>query len=505
MKIIIKPFAEIMVKSKPVKKRFLAILQTNLAIALKKTNLKLKVSSYWDYLEVNVFSEISNVNIAEIKKIISRTPWLESFIEVEKIEAKIVEINWEKIFDFDYIWEKVSEIYLDKIISSTFAVRVKRTWKHNFKSTDVEKYIGWYLLKKLDKNWYKWRVKLKNPDIKVELEISSNFVYIVKDNVLWIWWYPVWTQDKVVSLISGWFDSWVSTFSMMKRWCSVDFLFFNLWGSAHELWVKQVSYFLNQNFSSWYKANIIVVPFENIIKELLTKVNHKYRWIILKRFMLKIADKIAKENNYLAIIKGDSLWQVSSQTLKNMFVIDKACETLVLRPLISFNKQEIVDLSMKIWTYNFAINMPEYCGVISDNPSTWAKLDDILNEEKNIKDSFLEEAYNNRKVEKIENIVKDLELWEIEVSFLPWENEVVIDIREENLIRKNPLIFEKIEILKIPFFEINNRFKNLVQSKTYLLYCDKWVLSNLHWLYLKEKWFSNIKIFRPIKAKICNI
>lgn len=502
MKIIIKPFAEIMVKSKPVRKRFLSVLQTNLTIAIKKIDLKFKVSSFWDNLEVNIFSDISTFKQTELKKIISRIPWVESFIEVEKIECSF---DKEKEIDFNYIWEKVLDIYLDKIIGKSFSVRVKRIWKHSFSSPEIERHLWWYLLKKLDEKWYKGIVNLKNPDIKVGLEINSNTIYIVKDNILWIWGFPIWTQDKVISLISGWFDSSVSTFSMMKRWCKVDFLFFNLGWSAHELWVKQVSYFLNQSFSSWYNANIITVPFENIIKELLTKVNHRYIWVILKRLMLRVADLISKESNYLAIIKWDSLWQVSSQTLKNMFVIDKVCETLVLRPLISFNKQEIVDLSKKIGTYNFAVNMPEYCWIISDSPSTWANLKDIIEQENNLDNNILIESYNNKKIEKVENIVKDLELGEIELSYLPWENEIIIDIRESSLSKKNPIVFENVEVLEIPFFDINNRFKDLDQAITYLFYCDKWVLSNLHWLYLKEKWFTNIKVFRPIKATECKI
>ena len=128
------------------------------------------------------------------------------------------------------------------------------------------------------------------------------------------------------------------------------------------------------------------------------------------------------------------------------------------------------------------------------------------NEEKKIEEKVLLEAYNNKKVEKVWSLVNDLNLWEIELAFLPGENEVIIDIREKDIINKNPLIYENIEILKIPFFDINNRFDELDQSKIYLFYCDKWVLSNLHWLYLKEKWFNNIKIFRPlIENNSCKI
>ena len=165
--------------------------------------------------------------------------------------------------------------------------------------------------------------------------------------------------------------------------------------------------------------------------------------------MLKVADIIAKDNNYLAIIKWDSLWQVSSQTLKNIFVIDKACETLVLRPLISFNKQEIVDISKKIWTYNFAINMPEYCWVISDKPSTWANLQDILDEEEKLDEDLVKNCIENKKIENIENVLIDESLNEIEIAYLPWDNEVIIDLREKENIAKNKLSFEKTEIFWI--------------------------------------------------------
>ena len=188
-----------------------------------------------------------------------------------------------------------------------------------------------------------------------------------------------------------------------------------------------------------------------------------------------------------------------------MFAIDKASNTLVLRPLVSFNKQEIINITKQIWTYDFASNMPEYCGVVSDKPATGANLEDVLKEEGNFDLSLLEKALENKKVEFVDKMLMDLnEKWEIEVSYVPWENEIVIDVREEEKIEKDPLMVDSVEILKIPFFEINHRFKNLDTSKIYLLYCDKWVLSNLHGLYLKEQWFNNVKIYRPIE-KWCKL
>jgi thiamine biosynthesis protein ThiI len=170
--------------------------------------------------------------------------------------------------------------------------------------------------------------------------------------------------------------------------------------------------------------------------------------------------------------------------------------------LIADNKQEIIDVSRKIWTYHFACNMPEYCGVISDKPATWASLEDIIEEEKNIEDSVLIDAYMNRKMELVKDMLEENfeRKSEIETVYEIWENEVLIDIREESPHSVSPKGREA--VLEIPFFKINSEFPKLDQTKTYLLYCDKWVLSELHWLYLKENWFENIKIYRPDKPKI---
>jgi thiamine biosynthesis protein ThiI len=95
---------------------------------------------------------------------------------------------------------------------------------------------------------------------------------------------------------------------------------------------------------------------------------------------------------------------------------------------------------------------------------------------------------------------------EVEVAYIPWENEIIIDLREEPKEAENPLKLENVEILKIPFFDISYDFEKLDQSKTYLFYCDKWILSKNFALTLREKWFKNIKIFRPILGdNVCKI
>lgn len=493
MKYIIKISPEITIKSKPVRKRCIMMLRNNISKHFRFNKININIAWNWDRIEL----DWEDFRISEILK---QIPWIANYMEVDSF---ILPKDSENIFDF--VFERTKDYYLEKISFKTFVVRVNRVWNHDFNSLDLERYIWGGLLKFAKDS----KVQLKNPEITVKIDIKDNKIFIVKNIIAWIWGYPIWFQDKVLSLISGWFDSWVSTFAMMKRGCRVDYLFFNLWWTAHEMWVKQVSYHLWKTFSVPHNdARFICVDFEELIKELLIKVNHKYRWILLKRYMLKIASLIS-ENYYYALIKWDSLGQVSSQTLLNMHVIDKASNNLVLRPLIWFNKQEIIDISKQIWTYNFACNMPEYCWVISDKPSTWAKEEKIIEEEKNILDEVIQRAFETRKIEfvremmdKYINICKN----EIEIIILPEKDDIIIDIREDLEKKIMPLYIENTKIIEIPFFDINTEFISLDQTKTYLFYCERWILSKIHWLYLKEKWFNNIKILRlPKKEKNCSI
>ncbi|PIE85472.1 tRNA 4-thiouridine(8) synthase ThiI [Candidatus Gracilibacteria bacterium] len=490
MKYIIKPFSEIMIKSRPVRKKYLNKLTTNINLAFRQNKLDFKASFFYDKIEIN--NKDSN-NKDTINNILSKIPGVEIFLEVDEFQIlnlKNIKSNNEI---FEEIFEKTKDFYLKLIDNKSFVVRAKRSGIHNFTSMDLERYIGGRLLSCSKSS----RVKLKKPEVTVQIELKDSTFYIVKKTCFGIGGYPTGTQDKVLSLLSGGFDSGVSSFSMMKRGCKVDFLFFNLGGNAHEIGVKQLAYYLSKNFSYGHEAKIITINFEEVIANLLNKINHRFRGILLKRFMLKVADKLAKKYGYYALIKGDSLGQVSSQTLKNMYVIDKASETLVLRPLISFNKQEIINTAQKIGTYDFARSMPEYCGIISDKPATGARLEQILKEENLINEDVLNNAIENAKTEFVNDIIKkDNVISKIELTNEIKKGEVLIDIRDNEKKIKNPLSKSDYKYIEIPFFELNSKFPTLKQDKNYLFYCDKGVLSHLHALYLKDKGYNNIKVFR---------
>lgn len=484
MKYIVKLFSEITIKSKPVRKRFIMILAWNISKTLKYNKIEASVVKAWDRIEIISEKKYDD----KISKVLANLPWINHFLKVE--EHTFDEIN------FDETYAIIEEYFLDKIEWKKFAVRIKRSWKHSFSSWDIERFIWWNLCKKL---WeWKAKVDLKNPDILVSWHIIDNKFLLIKDKIPWIWGFPSWTQWKALSLISWWFDSPVSSYLMMKRWLLLDYVFFNLWWDAHEIWVKKLSQDLWSKFCPSYNSKFITVDLRPIVKEILEKVSLKNRGVILKRIFYYYSDKITKKWGYNSFITWEAIWQVSSQTILNLSVIEKDISSLVLRPVIAMDKPDIIDISREIWTYDFSANMPEYCGVISQKPTVSADLEEIRKEFELIDKKVLEEIEKNIKLTDIRDVFK-LEKPQIEIESVNYfdisQEDVIIDIREPLEIKSNPLEIDK-ETIEIPFYDINSKFATLDQSKNYFLYCNKGIISNLHALYLKEKGFNNIKIYR---------
>nr|MDQ6120034.1 hypothetical protein [Klebsiella pneumoniae subsp. pneumoniae] len=168
----------------------------------------------------------------------------------------------------------------------------------------------------------------------------------------------------MLSLISGGFDSGVSSYMLMRRGCRVHYCFFNLGGAAHEIGVRQVAHYLWNRFGSSHRVRFVAINFEPVVGEILEKVDDGQMGVVLKRMMVRAA---SKSRNAMACRRWSPAKRsaVSSQTLTNLRLIDNVSDTLILRPLISHDKEHIIDLAREIGTEDFARTMPEYCGVIS--------------------------------------------------------------------------------------------------------------------------------------------
>lgn len=488
MHFIVKVFPEIIIKSQPVRQRFIKQLRDNLRKMLTTLGVQVQVQRDWEKIEIT--STIQDKQLtAQVSDLLSRTPGIANFYLVQAYP----------LGDLQDIYEKTLLHWGDQLAGKSFCVRVKRHGKHNFNSVQIEQFVGGTLLH----NTQARCVDLHHPEVLVPLEVKDNRLFVIAEKTQGIGGYPLGTQDGVLSLISGGFDSTVSSYLCMKRGLRTNYCFFNLGGRAHEIGVKEVAYYLWNKFGSSHRVKFVSIPFDEVVKEILEKVDNSYMGVILKRMMLRAATQVAESLELPALVTGESVAQVSSQTLLNLNAIDRVTDMLVLRPLSTMDKGEIIDLSRKIGTETFAAQMPEYCGVISVNPTTRAKLWRIEQEEANFDMSVLARALEQKQSQNIDELIQDLDadLSVPVVQDLP-ANTITIDIRHPDEEENSPLQISS-SLLKIPFYLLNKKFPELDQQQTYYLYCQKGVMSQLHAANLKDAGFSNVGVYRPEPKSAC--
>ncbi|MEY4475732.1 MAG: thiamine biosynthesis protein [Pseudomonadota bacterium] len=483
MKFIIKLFPEITIKSQSVRLRFIKILTTNIRNVLK--NLEddtLAVVRHWDHIEIRTKDDNLGLQICDV---LTRVPGIHHIVEVEDRSYS----------DMHNIFEQTLEAYRDTLVGKTFCVRVKRRGKHEFSSGDVERYVGGGLNQYIESA----KVNLTRPQVTVHLEIDQDKLTLIKARHEGLGGFPIGTQEDVLSLISGGFDSGVSSYMLMRRGCRVHYCFFNLGGSAHEIGVKQVAHYLWNRFGSSHRVRFVAIDFEPVVGEILEKIEDGHMGVVLKRMMVRAASQVAERYGVQALVTGEALGQVSSQTLTNLRLIDNASDTLILRPLISHDKEHIINLARQIGTEDFAKTMPEYCGVISKSPTVKAVKSKIEEEESHFDFSILERVISEAKNVDIREIAEQSreQVAEVESVAELADTDVLLDIRAPDEQEEKPLKLENIEIRALPFYKLSSQFADLDQSKTYLLYCDRGVMSRLQALYLREQGYNNVKVYRP--------
>ncbi len=482
MKFIIKLFPEITIKSQSVRLRFIKILTGNIRNVLKHYDENLAVVRHWDHIVVRAKDENQRI---EIRDALTRIPGIHHILEVE-------DTPFTSLHD---IFEQTLAAWRDQLEGKTFCVRVKRRGKHEFSSIEVERYVGGGLNQHIESA----KVKLTHPDITVNLEIEDDRLLLVKGRYEGQGGFPIGTQEDVLSLISGGFDSGVSSYMLMRRGCRVHYCFFNLGGAAHEIGVRQMAHYLWNRFGSSHRVRFVAINFEPVVGEILEKVDDGQMGVVLKRMMIRAASRVAERYGVQALVTGEALGQVSSQTLTNLRLIDNVSDTLVLRPLIAHDKEHIIDLARKIGTEDFARTMPEYCGVISKSPTVKAVKAKIEAEEANFDFAILDqvvEAATNVDIRDIATQTQQ-DVMEVETVTGFGPNDVILDIRSVDEQDDKPLKVEGIDVVSLPFYKLSTKFGDLDQNKTWLLWCERGVMSRLQALYLREQGFNNVKVYRP--------
>lgn len=492
MKIIIKFSSEITIKSRFVRSVFSKTLTKNIKIILKNNHSLATIKCYWDYIEVIHKTH----DYLQISQILMNIPGIHHFLLVRDSIINSLEDIYNEIMLKNYT----------QLLGKSFCIRVKRCGNHVYNSQEIESYLG----NKLRHNIRGTYVNLTKPDETIYLEIKNKNLFIIIKRYQGLGGLPVGTQQECLSLISGGFDSPVASYMMIRRGCKVHYCFFNLFNNIfHTIEVYKLIYYLWHKFSSSHRIRIVVINFAEVINIISSNVRQDYIGIILKRVMIRTATIIANNWNIKALITGEVLGQVSSQTLDNLVLINNInlSGCLIFRPLITCDKEKIIALARQIGTDFFSKNVPEYCGMISKKSTIKADKKCLESEEEKCNlfniNKVVEQSYIID-VHKIPKFIMNQQYSQIDIKKNLDSTDIILDIRTKYEQDKNPLqIPFTIVIKKIPFYQLIDQFPKLDQNKMYLLYCEHGIMSKLQAMHLHQQGFRNIKIYRSsIKSNI---
>jgi len=320
-----------------------------------------------------VIKTSNETNSEQIAKILEKMPGISNFSFAEEVESEMA-----------LILEKTLQIVKDNDLDEkykTFKVITRRSNKNfKLKSPEINAAAGEYIL-----NNTSLKVDVHFPDVEININIGDNNTFIYLKKYAGIGGLPVGSSGNAVCLLSGGIDSPVAAYMMAKRGLKVSFVHFKnrtIAGASEGIdKIRELVAILSgfQGISRLY-----IIPFDDFQKEIITNVSSKNRMIVYRRIMLKVAAMVAKKENASAIIVGDSIGQVASQTIENISVAYQAINMPILAPLIGFNKRETIDMANRIGTYDVSIIPYQDCCSLmaSKHPETRSELAEIEKQER---------------------------------------------------------------------------------------------------------------------------
>jgi tRNA uracil 4-sulfurtransferase len=258
---------------------------------------------------------------------------------------------------------------------STFRVTARRADKRlTLTSMDIERTLGAAVCNRTGK-----KVSLKNPDVTIYVELLSKEAFCSAEKIEGPGGMPVGVSGKVACLLSGGIDSPVAAYRMIKRGCQASFIHFSgrpLVSRASEEKVRDLMRTLT---AYQYDSRLYVIPFGEIQREIILTAPAPFRVVLYRRMMVRIAEELARREHCWALVTGDSLGQVASQTPQNLCAIEDVAEFPILRPLIGMDKREIIDEAHRIGTYEISIEPDQDCCklFVPPHPSIKTRIDDV--------------------------------------------------------------------------------------------------------------------------------
>ncbi|MGN0531425.1 MAG: tRNA uracil 4-sulfurtransferase ThiI [Eubacterium sp.] len=302
--------------------------------------------------------------------------------------------------DMKSITETALEYLTEELeYARTFKVEAKRSdKKFPMKSPEICRELGGSILSK----FHHLKVDVHNPDITVTVEVRDNFAFIRGNNIKGAGGMPVGTSGRAATLISGGIDSPVASYMMAKRGIELVAVHFASPPYTTELAEQKVMDLLRKVAAYSGPITTYIVPFTKLQEEIRDKCPEVYFTIIMRRYMMRIAEKLARHQNCSALITGESVGQVASQTIYALGCTDAVATMPVFRPCIGMDKDEIITISRKIDTFETSIQPYEDCCTVftpkhpktRPSPAEIEEAEAVLNT-----DALIQEAIDNvRKV-----------------------------------------------------------------------------------------------------------
>ena len=285
--------------------------------------------------------------------------------DLDKIKEKLDSVFGIHMYHIAYIVDTNVEAIKELLISlvgnmdfKTFKVEVKRSDKSfSVHSQEMNRFLGGVVLKNKDNI----SVDVHNPDVLIKVEVRENHSYIYFNAYKGAGGYPLGSQPRGLLMLSGGIDSPVAGYLAMRRGVPIDCVYFEAVPHT-SLEARNKVIELSRKLAKYaVDINLHIVNFTKIQEEIYKNCHPNYCITIMRRMMYRIMEKLAKKYNALAIINGESVGQVASQTLTSMSVINEVTNMPVLRPVCCFDKLEIIDLAKKIDTYDISILPYEDC------------------------------------------------------------------------------------------------------------------------------------------------
>ncbi len=257
----------------------------------------------------------------------------------------------------------------------TFAVRVHRVdKKFTLSSAEMERWLG-----QVVRDCTEWeRVRLDDPDVTIHVDIYTDAVFFYTERPTGIGGLPVASSGHVLSLLSGGIDSPVASFLLARRGCTVDFFHMSATHMTEGELERSVPGRLAQKLSRFtLRSRLFVVPYTYFDLALSGK-NTGHETVLFRRFLFRVAEALALKTRAIAIVTGDSLSQVASQTIENLVSSEKAVDISVLRPLLAMDKQAIMKVAEQIDTYAISIEPYKDCCALFTRRTRTKTYDDVL-------------------------------------------------------------------------------------------------------------------------------